>query len=286
MKRILITGANSYIGGSFKKLLNEHPKEYSVDELDMIDGSWKNYSFKNYDTILHVAGIAHVSANPKMKEVYFKINRDLAIETAKKAKNEKVKQFIFMSSMIIYGDDAKIGKYKIINKNTIPSPANFYGQSKLDADLAIQQMSDDTFKTVIIRTPMVYGPNCKGNFPRLVKFALKMPVFPKIDNKRSMIYIDNLCEIFKLIIDNEENGIFYPQNEDYISTNNIIKTVREIKGKKTIFCSLMNPFVKFASLFFSVFNKIYGSKIYDIEDKYTGNKKSFKDSIKSYLDDM
>lgn len=265
MKNILITGKESYIGKNAKAWLEKEENLYNIKEVETRNEEWKNTNFSDYDVVLHVAGIAHVSANPKLKELYYKVNRDLAIEVAQKAKKEGVKQFIFMSSMIIYGMDAKIGEEKIIDKDTKPKASDFYGQSKLEADLEIQKLSDENFRVVIVRTPMVYGPNCKGNFPKLKKIAKISPIFPNIENNRSMIYIDNLCEFFKQIIDNEENGIFYPQNRQYISTKEIIRILAEEQGKKIHFINLFNPIIKFLSKYVNTINKVFGSKVYSQE---------------------
>jgi len=119
MKRILITGADSYIGTAFEKYVSSFPNDYSVDTVDMIDGSWKYRSFSGYDVVFHVAGIAHSDISKvgdEVKELYRKVNTELAIETAEKAKADGVSQFIFMSSMIVYGDSAPIGKEKVIPK--------------------------------------------------------------------------------------------------------------------------------------------------------------------------
>lgn len=212
MKKILITGANSYIGTSFDKYINEnYPEEYVVDTVDMVDGSWREKSFSGYDSLFHVAGIAH-SDNGKIskekEEVYYRVNTALAVETAKKAKADGVKQFIFMSSAIVYGDSAPIGKEKVITKETPVSPANCYGDSKVKAEKGIQKLSDDSFKVVILRPPMIYGKGCKGNYPMLSKLALKFTFFPYVNNQRSMLYIDNLCEFVHLMISNNERGIF------------------------------------------------------------------------------
>ena len=261
---IAIVGKDSYIGTSFEKhMLNSG--DYNIITIDSRNTPVENMDFTNIDVVLHVAGIAHVSAKKNMKDLYFKVNRDLAINTALKAKQDGVKQFIFMSSMIIYGDDAKIGKTKVITKDTIPNPSNAYGQSKLEADHYIQSLNDDNFKTVVIRTPMVYGPNCKGNFPRLVKLALRMPFFPNIKNERSMIYIYNLCELLKIIIEYKEFGAFYPQNSEYVSTVDIVKIVREMNNKKVRFTRIFNTLIKIASIFINTFNKVFGNKIYNEE---------------------
>jgi UDP-glucose 4-epimerase len=194
MKKILITGANSYIGTSLEKWLERYPDRYSIDTVDMRSDEWKEKDFSKHDVVFHVAGIAHVSSDPKMEDLYYKVNRDLTIETAKKAKIEGVKQFIFMSSIIVYGDSSNINRKKVIDKNTVPLPSNFYGNSKLQAEDGIRPLESDDFKVVILRPPMIYGKGSKGNYPKLAKMAQKLPVFPDIDNKRSMLHVDNLCE--------------------------------------------------------------------------------------------
>lgn len=261
-KKILIFGKGSYIGTKFQEYLKNHGK-YEIDVIDSIDEKWKKKDFSQYDVIYHVAGIAHVSSDPNMEDLYYKINRDLAIEVATKAKKEKVKQFIFMSSMIIYGADGRIGQKKIIDNKSEKNPIDFYGKSKLEADEQIKKLEDETFKAVIIRTPMVYGPGCKGNFPKLKKIAKILPIFPDIDNERSMIYIDNLCEFLKQIIDKELNGIFYPQNKEYVSTKNIIKQMATSMNKKIFFVKIFNPLLKLLSKKINYINKIFGNKVYD-----------------------
>ena len=229
MKKILITGANSYIGTSFEKYIYEnYPNEYQIDTLDMMDLNWKEYDFSGYDSIFHVAGIAHADVGNVSKEterLYYQVNCDLAYETALKAKKSKVKQFIYMSSIIVYGESAPYGKTKIITKDTKPEPVNFYGVSKLQAEIKLSPLQDDSFNLVIIRPPMIYGKGSKGNYPMLSKLAKKLPVFPKINNQRSMLYVGNLCEFVRLMISNNAQGIYYPQNSEYTSTTTIVKTI-------------------------------------------------------------
>ena len=262
MKRILIFGENSYIGTHFLEYLKDDDN-YIIDTIDSKGTEWRKYDFSRYDVVYHVAGIAHVSSNPKMEEIYYKINRDLPIEVAQKAKNENVKQFIFMSSMIIYGKDGEIGQKKNITATTDANPSDFYGKSKWEADVAIQNMKSNNFKPVVIRTPMVYGRNCKGNFPKLIKLAKYTFIFPNIENQRSMIYIENLCQFLKQIIDNECVGIFYPQNKEYVSTKDIIMQIAKITRKKIIFTKIFNPLLKLLSKKISYINKIFGNKTYD-----------------------
>lgn len=261
-KKILITGANSYIGMSFEKWLSQWPDEYSVETVDMLDGSWRDKSFVDYDVVFHVAGIAHVSADPSKEDLYYKINRDLAVETAEKAKTEGVKQFIFMSSMIVYGKDEPSGSQKVITSDTQPSPSDFYGRSKFEADLAIQKMANESFVVAIMRPPVIYGPGCRGNFPRLLDLAKKTFVFPNITNSRSMLYIDNFCEFLRIVINQTKTGIFFPQNKEYVSTKDVIVEYRKQAGKST----LLLPFPGFLVSLMSgidVFNKAFGTKVYD-----------------------
>jgi len=262
MKRVLITGANSYIGTNVERWLLREPDKYHVDTLDLKDPSWKNYDFSPYDVVFHVAGIAHVSRNPKLKDLYYSVNRDLAIETAKKAKDDGVKQFIFMSSIIVYGDSSS--SKRVITKDTVPTPSNFYGDSKLQAEQGIRALESESFKVVILRPPMIYGKGCKGNYPKLAKLALKLPFFPDIYNERSMLYIDNLCEFIRLMIDNEESGIFFPQNKEYVKTSEMVRLIAEAHGKKIKLVKLFNIPIKLLGFIFKFINKVFGNMVYEL----------------------
>lgn len=262
MKKVLVTGENGYIGKKFKEWIESANTEIELSYISVRGEEWRKIDFSSYDTVLHLAGIAHVSRNPKLKELYYQINRDLTIELAEKARKENVKQFIFMSSIIVYGLDNKIGDYSSIDEITVPTPADFYGDSKLQADLKIQSMDSKDFKTVVVRTPVVYGPGCKGNFKKLIKLAKITPIFIDLDNKRSMIYIDNLNFLIEQIIINNSSGLFYPQNTDYVSTKQIIKVAAKYSGRKIYFTSSFNSLIKLASKKINVINKVFGNKIY------------------------
>lgn len=267
MKKILITGANSYIGMSFEKYIKEHfADQYKVDTVDMIDGSWREKDFSGYDAVYHVAGIAHSDSgkiSDEKEKLYRSVNTDLTIETAKKAKEDGVKQFIFMSSAIVYGDSAPIGKDKIITRDTPVSPANCYGDSKAQAENGIRSLEDENFKLVILRPPMIYGKGSKGSFPILEKSALKMPVFPKVKNQRSMLYIGNLVEYVRLMIENGESGIFWPQNSEYSNTSEVVKMIAEAKGKRVVLISGFGWALKLMSHFTGIVDKAFGNLVYE-----------------------
>ena len=263
MKRVLITGANSYVGTNVEKWLMKDSNNYHVETLDMQNPIWINFDFTKFDVVFHVAGIAHVSKKKSLDELYYKINRDLAIETAKKAKESGVRQFIFMSSMIIYGEDNAISDKRHIDISKY-NPLNAYGNSKLEADMAIQKLQNEKFLVSIVRTPVIYGPKCKGNFPKLLKMASMLSVVPNVSNQRSMIYIDNFSEFIKLLISRSANGVFYPQNSEYMSTTKIIVTARKYLRKRTIKTRLFNLPLRFMSKYISSIRKAYGNKTYDL----------------------
>ena len=263
MKNILITGINSYVGKSFHQWLENFPEKYFIDLISLRNDMWKQKDLSEYDAILHVAGIAHVSSDPKMEDLYYKVNRDLTIEVAEKAKSDGVNQFIFLSSIIVYGDSSS-GK-RVIDRNTVPRPSNFYGDSKLQAEEGIKLIESDSFKVVIIRPPMIYGKNSKGNYPRLAKLSRNLPFFPDVDNQRSMDHIDNLCEFIRLMVENEESGLYFPQNREYVNTSVMVKLIAEAHGKKIRLTKVFNPFLNLIGLHSRLINKVFGNLVYDMK---------------------
>ncbi|MGP3778024.1 NAD-dependent epimerase/dehydratase family protein [Halanaerobium saccharolyticum] len=265
MKKILIAGIDSYIGVNVEKWLNNYIGKYIIDSIDMRGEEWKSKDFSSYDVIFHVAGIAHVSKDPKLKDLYYEVNRDLTIKTAQKAKNDGVNQFVFMSSIIVYGNSGVMGKEKVITKETKPEPVDFYGDSKLQAEKGIMKLNCDEFKVVILRPPMIYGRSAKGNYKRLSKLAKITPLFPDVNNKRSMLYIDNLSEFIRLLIDNEESGVFHPQNKDYVNTSNMVKLISEANKSPIHLTSIFNPVLKILSSKVNIINKVFGNLVYEKE---------------------
>ncbi len=262
MKRILITGKNSYIGRSVELWLMREPDKYMVDTVDMEDGSWKDVDFSQYDVVFHVAGIVHQKEKPEMKELYLKVNRDLPVEVAIRAKIAGVSQFIFMSTMAVYGEEGKIGQEVIIDNNTPVNPKTSYGVSKVEAELELVKLNDNSFKIVILRPPMIYGPNCPGNYDRLEKLAVKLPVFPLIDNKRSMLHIDKLCQYIKSYIDTEAEGLFLPQDDNYVNTSLLVKELAMKNGKSIHLSKTAGLIIQLIGKRFNLINKVFGNLVY------------------------
>lgn len=261
MKKILITGAGSYVGESVKKYMLAHG-DYQIDAVDTMGDNWKKADYGLYDAVFHVAGIAHVNADPKMEPLYYKVNRDLTIEVAKHAKAAGVKQFVFMSSQIVFHESQSL-KTEVLTADTKENPNGFYGDSKLQAEKGLHELECDSFKVCILRPPMIYGPNSKGNFPRLAKLATKVPVFPCWHNKRSMLYIDNLAEFVKQAVERQLCGTFYPQNRELADTVEIIRCFAKAAGHKVWITRLLNPFVWLGSFILQPINKMFATYYYE-----------------------
>ena len=251
MKTILITGANSYIGTSFEKYAKENfPNEFRIDTIDMTDANWRENDFSFYDCVFHVAGLANVDmgkVSEEIKRKYYAVNTDLAIETCKKAKADGVKQFVFMSSVIIYGNSAPYGKSKIITKDTMPDPTSIYGESKWKADKGVREEADQSFNVTVLRSPMIYGKGSKGNYAILAMMAKKLWVFPDCVNSRSMLYIENLCEFLCQIMMRNYGGVFWPQNAEYSRTSDVIREMARVGNHKILVSKAFNWVVALAS---------------------------------------
>lgn len=286
MKRVLITGANSFVGTNIEKWLDESfdgpEKLFKVDTVDTMNDAWKQADFSKYDVVFHVAGIAHVDPKPEMAPLYYKVNRDLAIEVAKWAKEHGVRQFIYMSSRIVYRA-SKSMKGNVTTKETEPDPNDFYGDSKLQAEKGLQALDCDTFKVAILRPPMIYGPGNKGNMPRLAWLATKTPVFPAWHNKRSMLHVNNLAEFVKQLIQREMSGTFFPQNAVYADTVEIVRQFAKEHGHKIWISRIFNPLVWLGSFFLPAIPKMFADSYYEkdmCEYDFDYQVISFEESLK------
>lgn len=282
MKRILITGAGSFVGTSIEKWLLRSPNDFSVDTVDTMNDAWKQADYSKFDVVFHVAGIAHVDPKPEMAPLYYKVNRDLAIEVAKCAKEHGVKQFIYMSSRIVYRVSRSL-KGNVTYPDTNPDPNDFYGDSKLQAENGLKELESESFKICILRPPMIYGAGNKGNLPRLAWLATKTPIFPAWHNKRSMLHVNNLAEFVKQIIMRELSGTFYPQNAELADTVEIVRAVAKENGHKIWITRLFNPFVWLGSFFLPPIPKMFADSYYVPEmSKYDFDYQviNFADSIK------
>ena len=291
MKKVLITGAGSYVGESVRRyIMAKMPNQYQIDAVDTMGDNWKKADYSQYDVVFHVAGIAHVNADPKMEPLYYKVNRDLTIEVARHAQAAGVKQFIFMSSQIVFHESQSL-KTEVLTAETKPNPNGFYGDSKLQAEEGLKALRAEggQMKMCILRPCMIYGPNAKGNFPRLAKLATKTPIFPAWHNKRSMLYIDNLAEFVLQAMERELEGTFYPQNRELADTVEIIRFFAKEAGHKVWITKLFNPFVWLGSFVLQPINKMFATYYYDPEMsrmEFDYQLVSFEESLKRVAESL
>ncbi len=260
MKRILVTGKGSYIGTHFIEELSKYPDKYQANELEMRDESWKQHDFSQYDVVYHVAGIAHMKEVLENKQLYYKVNRDLVVEVAKKAKESGVKQFIFMSSMSVYGLNHS---HKFITKETECKPNTYYGISKYQAEQQIKELEDTSFTICVVRPPMVYGEGAPGNLGKLFSAVRKFHVFPTIKNQRSSITVEKLCECIKGYIDENVGGIYLPQNNKYMCTVDIVREQMNAENVKVLYIPFFNPIIKLMIGKVGLITKCFGDLVYE-----------------------
>lgn len=284
MKRVLITGAGSYVGGWVRRRLEREPGRFFVEELDVQDAAWRKFDFSGFDVVYHVAGIAHVSTDPSMEDLYYRVNRDLAIEVARHAKSAGVGQFVFMSSSIVYGDSDVLDAGPI-TADTPANPANFYGRSKLEAEKGLERLASEDFRVAVLRCPMIYGPGCKGNFPQLAKIARKFPLFPEVRNKRSVLYVENLAEFVTQVVKRGMSGTFWPQNDEYMSTSEAVRLLGNAQGSPIRVTRMLSPLAYLALRCTNAGRKAFGSLYYDMQMSDYGfdyHLCSFEESIRRF----
>ena len=266
MKRILITGAGSYIGTSVANYLSRWPDRYRVDTVSLRGDGWRETAFRGYDAVLHAAGIVHQKSSkndPAQAEEYDRVNHLLAVETAEKARAEGVGQFLFLSSASVYGLSAPLGKVVMITKDTPLKPVDNYGISKARAEEGLRALAGENFKVAILRPPMIYGKGCKGNYRTLAKLAKTLPVFPWVDNQRSMLYIENLSEFIRQLIDDEAEGIFCPQNNEYVNTSGMVNWIAHCNGRGIRMVRGVTWALKLLRPVTGMVDKAFGSLCYD-----------------------
>ena len=286
MKKVMLVGVGGYIGGKFTEYINKNYPDWQVDAVDSMNRKWADADFTGYDAVYNVSGLAHANARQGTEEQYYAVNGQLPIDVATKAKAEGVPMFVQMSSMVVYGDMSGLGEEKNIFEDTIPAEPTIYGKSKMMAERGLQKLVDDKFQVAIMRPPLIYSEYARDNFPRLVNFAKKMPVFPNLKNQQSMVYIDNLCELIHLIIEHNKGGIYYPQQEVYIETSKIVKDIADVVGNKMWQTKIFNPFLKLFSKCekLAFIHKAFGSITYDmsISNHFDGKYRvvSYEESIR------
>ena len=241
MTELLLTGASGFIGSNVRAQM---PDSIRVTPLSVRNDDWRNDDFSKFDAVLHAAGIAHVLDGNVMDETYHEVNCVRTLEIAEKAKKAGVGLFVFLSSIIVFGAPTPAGVHAPITPQTAPNPENAYGKSKLDAENGLRAMEADSFRVAILRLPMVYGRGCKGNYTRLASLARKCPLFPAFDNRRSMLYIENLTSLIAKIVFDCPSGTYHPRDGVSRSTGEIARAICAAHGKKCVQTRLLAPAVR------------------------------------------
>ncbi|MDN5100448.1 NAD-dependent epimerase/dehydratase family protein [Aliarcobacter butzleri] len=268
MSKLLITGSNGFIGNYF---INNYKSKYNIKTFSFLKDDINNLNCGDIDVVFHLSALVHQMGGASANE-YEKINVIQTIELAKKAKESGVKHFVFMSTVKVYGEETN-SKY---TENTVCNPEDDYGKSKLKAEQELQKLEDENFKISIIRTPIVYGYGVKANIKNLINLVNKVPVLPfgKIKNKRSIVYIGNLCHLVDEIIIQKKSGIFLACDDEPLSTSKLIELITKNLDKKKYLIKI--PF--FESLLKivkpSFHKRLYGSL--EIDNTITKEKLNLK----------
>lgn len=264
---ILLTGATGFIGSYFIK----EPSNYSIIPFSFQNGVIVNIDFGRIDIVVHLAALVHQMEGAS-EEAYFHVNTRMTLELAKKAKEAGVKQFIFMSTVKVYGEENKTP----YTENSPCNPQDDYGKSKLAAEEALKAIEDENFIVSIIRTPVVYGPGVKGNIKSLIKLIQKIPVLPfgAIKNQRSMVYVGNVCAMINAIIEQKKSGIFLASDDKNTSTTELIQTIATAMNRKIVLLNIpgFKPLLQVLKPVF--YQRLYGNLI--IDNTLTKNTLSFQ----------
>jgi len=238
-KKVLVTGSSGFIGQHFIETANE----FDIVEVDLLKQNLKDIDFSEIDSVLHLAAIVHQMKGGDDVQ-YFKINRDLAYQVAKKAKDYGVKQFILMSTVKVYGE------YTFENEpwseKSSCFPIDSYGKSKLEAEKLISGLEDLDFIVSIVRSPLVYGAGVKANMLNLIKLIDLLPIIPLggIKNSRSLVYVGNLVALIKLIIQKQASGIFIAGDQVPLSTSQLIILIAKSLNKRIKLIKAPNFIIK------------------------------------------
>ncbi len=285
--KVLVLGRNGYVSLCFQNYMKQFT-DCVVEAISVRSSEWEDMDFGGYDAVFNATGLAHNNARKGTDEEFVRLNVELPKRLATKAKKDGVPVFIHMSSMIVYGNTNTFSSFNPINEGTVPMPDNIYGKSKLMGEDEINKLADDGFKVAIIRSPLVYGENATDNFEKLTKLSLKAPLFPYIHNYRSMIYADNLCELVRLIAESKQGGSYYPQQEKYICTSDLVKDIANTANHRIWMTTIFNFFLLMLGKRFGVVSKVFGNEGYDmaISNHFNGKYRrvSYQQSIEKILE--
>ena len=268
MKKILLTGSNGFIGNYFQ---DNYTDKYNIKTFSFRNDDFESLHVDDIDVVIHLSALVH-QIGELSKEKYEEINVTQTVNLAKKAKASGVNHFIFMSTVKVYGEESDIA-YK---NNSICKPQDDYGKSKLKAEQGLKNLQNDNFKISIIRTPIVYGYGVKGNMKKIVNLVKNTSILPlgKIKNRRSMVYVGNLCNIIDILIVKERRGLFLASDDEVVSTTFLIEQISKTLNK-SIYLIKVPFFTNILKLVKPTFYKrLYGNL--EIDNRETKKNLDFK----------
>ena len=255
MTRILITGKDSFVGSNIRK----YSVFRDIEEISLLDNKPEDINFEKYNIIIHLVAIVHQKKTIPENQ-YFIINRDLCLKVAELAKNAGIKQFIFLSTVKVYGKF--ISGSEPWNEKSLCIPEDAYGKSKYEAELALKKLADENFTVSIIRTPLVYGEYVRANMLSILKLINRTHILPfkDVENRRNFTGAENLVSFIDRIIEKRASGVFIAMDEKAISTSKLVKMISENLDKKIVLFKIPDFIIKIGmNVFPSIFDRLYGS---------------------------
>jgi len=248
--RVLVTGATGFVGRALVPMLTQaghdvtitvrygpsadHLKNVRIKNIGEIgpDTDWQK-ALSNIDAVLHLAGRAHVmnESGSDPLAAYRRINRDGTKRLAEASADAGVKRLVFLSSIKVNGERTSDRPY---SESDAPQPEDAYGQSKWEGEQALRETPG--LETVVVRTPLVYGPHVKGNFRSLLNICTKAVPLPLggLQNRRSLIYVGNLADTLIRCVEHPEaaGGLYLVRDGDDVSTTALINSTAGALGKR------------------------------------------------------
>ena len=265
---LLITGSNGFVGNYF---INKYKGKYEIKTFSFLKDDINSLDCIDLDVVFHLSALVHQMGGASVDE-YERVNVTQTLKLAKKAKESGVKHFVFMSTVKVYGEETN----SVYTEHSECHPEDEYGKSKLRAEIELQKLENDAFRVSIIRTPIVYGYGVKANIKSLVKLVNKIPILPfgDIENRRSMVYIGNLCHLVDVVIEQQKAGIFLASDDEPLSTTRLIELIAKNLGKKVYLVKI--PFFEtlLKLLKPSFYKRLYGSL--KVDNSITKEKLSLK----------
>jgi len=261
MKRILLTGANGFVGNYF---LKKYSSSYEIITFSFLNDNFVNLDLSNIDVVIHCSALVHQMKGASWEQ-YEKININQTIQLADKAKKSGVKHFIFLSTIKVYGEESNKHCYE----NSRTNPTDYYSISKLKAEDSIRNIESSNFKISVLRCPLIYGAGVRANFANLINLIKKAPILPfkNIKNKRSLVFVGNVCFILHRIIFLEKRGIFLSVDDKALSTTDLIQIIAKYLDKKILLIDIIffDKFLKIIKP--SYYQRLFGSLV--INNDYT-----------------